>query len=351
MAADHHSAHPNIAGIPWWGAVLTAVIASLVGFAFDAGSGGQQLTAVFSALYVIGCLVAVLAVQQAGLFTAVIQPPLVLFVTVPSAYFMMRSGEIDGIKDILINCGYPLIERFPLMFFTSAAVLLIGLARWYFGKSTGVASAERIVDPAPSARGGRLSSKLSSLLGGSEGPKDTATSDERPRQRRTSERRRAGAAKPEAGRTARAARPDRATSRSRNARAAEHDGPDPRADRPRRRRPRPGDEPSDSSVEPRRRPRPSASRDPRDPRDPVPPRERRSQYDRADRYEGQRPPRPQRRSRYDDYEPLDPYSTSTHHPISRVRYRGGDEVDDRPDYRTRRRAPRDVDADRWEYDI
>ena len=25
VAADHRSAHPNVAGIPWWGAVLTAV--------------------------------------------------------------------------------------------------------------------------------------------------------------------------------------------------------------------------------------------------------------------------------------------------------------------------------------
>ena len=111
------------------------MIASLVGFAFDAGSGGGQLTGVFTALYVIGCLLAVLAVQQSGLFTAVIQPPLVLFVTVPGAYFLMHSGEIQGVKDLLINCGYPLIERFPLMFFTSAAVLLIGVARWYFGRS------------------------------------------------------------------------------------------------------------------------------------------------------------------------------------------------------------------------
>ena len=37
---------------------------------------------------------------------------------------------------MLINCGYPLIERFPLMFFTSAAVLLIGMPRWYYGMSS-----------------------------------------------------------------------------------------------------------------------------------------------------------------------------------------------------------------------
>ena len=51
----------------------------------------------------------------------------------PGAYFLFHGGKIDGIKDLLINCGYPLIERFPLMFFTSAVVLLVGLVRWYIG--------------------------------------------------------------------------------------------------------------------------------------------------------------------------------------------------------------------------
>nr|MDT0524562.1 hypothetical protein [Streptomyces sp. DSM 41633] len=76
---------------------------------------------------------AVLAVQQAGLFTAVIQPPLILFVAVPGSYFLFHGGELQGVKDLAINCGYPLIERFPLMLFLSATVLLIGLGRWYIG--------------------------------------------------------------------------------------------------------------------------------------------------------------------------------------------------------------------------
>ena len=54
----------------------------------------------------------------------------------PGAYFSFHGATFTGIKDLLINCGYPLIERFPLMFFTSAAVLLIGMARWYYGVST-----------------------------------------------------------------------------------------------------------------------------------------------------------------------------------------------------------------------
>ena len=45
---------------------------------------------------------------------------------VPTAYFLFTSSELGGLKDMLINCAYPLIERFPLMFFTSAVVLLIG---------------------------------------------------------------------------------------------------------------------------------------------------------------------------------------------------------------------------------
>jgi hypothetical protein len=284
-------------------------------------------------------------------FTAVIQPPLQLFVVVPSAYYLMHNADIHGVKDILINCGYPLIERFPLMFFTSAAVLLVGIARWYFGASA------RKSAPAPEGtrptRGG-LSAKLSSLLGGGS---DADPADPEPRRRHTVDRHASGARKPAADRGARGARPVKradAPSRSRHARPPDTEIIEPVVDidRPRRRRPRPTEQP----PEPRRRSRTSAEREPRgsvpprsDRRDP---RERDRDRDR-DGERAQRPQRPQRRSRYDDYEPLEPHSPTgnvSHHPISRVRYRGADESE-RTEYRTRRRAPRDADADRWELDI
>ncbi len=119
--------------MPWWGAILIAAAATLLGIAIDAGSGHRELTFLFAAFYVIGCVAAVLAVRQSGIFTAVVQPPLILFIAVPTAYFLFHRAEIAGIKDVLINCGYPLIERFLLMFTTSVVVLLIGMARWYFG--------------------------------------------------------------------------------------------------------------------------------------------------------------------------------------------------------------------------
>ena len=113
-----------------------AVILTAVGFAYDAGSGNKELSTVFASLYVLGCIFAVLAVRQSGVFTAVVQPPLILFVAVPSAYFLFHGSQVGGFKDLAITCGYPLIERFPLMFFTSAAVLLIGMGRWYYGMSS-----------------------------------------------------------------------------------------------------------------------------------------------------------------------------------------------------------------------
>ncbi|WP_235653690.1 DUF6542 domain-containing protein [Mycolicibacter icosiumassiliensis] len=139
VAADHRSILPSIAGLPWWSAVAVAVVASAIGVAFDAGSGDKELTIVFSALYAMGCIAAVLMVQQSAVFTTVVQPPLILFIGVPSAYWLLRGGGFPGLKAIVINCGYPLIERFPLMLFTAAAVLLIGMLRWYLGMLDGTA--------------------------------------------------------------------------------------------------------------------------------------------------------------------------------------------------------------------
>jgi hypothetical protein len=354
MPADHRSAHPNIAGVPWWGAVLIGVVTSGIGFAFDVGSNGRELTGVFSGLYVLGCLAAVLAVRQSGLFTAAIQPPLILFFMVPGAYYLMHSSDIHGIKDLLINCGYPLIERFPLMFFTSAAVLLLALARWYLGSSS------RRRAPASEethAAGGWLASKLASVLG-----RDSASDPTGREPRRHSvDRRPRGAPKTAPDRAARAARPVRRSgtpSRSRHARPPNSEIVDPPVDldrpRPRRPRPRPGE--AAPAGQPRRR-APAASE--RDPRRAAPPGERRAPYARAER--GERPPPRRHRDDYrpEDYRPED-YQTrgpqrlpgdGSHHPISRVRYRGANGAEDQPEHRGRRRDPRDAEGDRWKYDI
>ncbi|EUA50481.1 putative membrane protein [Mycobacterium xenopi 3993] len=187
--------------MPWWAAVVIAVTATAVGFAYDAGSGNKELTIVFAALYVVGCVAAVLAVRQSGVFTAVTQPPLILFCAVPGAYWLFHGAKIAGAKDILINCGYPLIERFPLMLFTSAAVLLLGMVRWYAGTA---ARAKTQPDDASGARRGWLAAKFAAL-----GSRNTADGAEKTgTSRRVHPVARTKSAKPASGARPPNARPD-----------------------------------------------------------------------------------------------------------------------------------------------
>jgi len=304
-----------------------AATAAAIGFAFDAGSGAKELSAAFAVCYITGCVLAVLAVRQSGLFSAVIQPPLILFVAVPAAYFVFHGSTITSIKDTLINCGYPLIERFPLMFFTSATVLVIGAVRWYLGTSARRGAAS---DAEPQVSG-RVKSKLATA--------ETTTIDAveaTPRRRRERAVDRpshtAAAMAEEAPRRPRKATrttPAAGASRSRHARPPEPDLVEPPAD-------------------PRRRPAP------REPRRNLPPLDGRGAHDRPERPERRRRPSGYEPEPYDSFEPRTTNGASgTHHPVSRVRYRGDDDAESRTEYRNRPPRPRhtDADADAWEYDI
>lgn len=319
--------------MPWWGAIVVAVTGVAAGFAFDAGSG-KELTSVFSGLYVLGCLAAVLAVRQNGVFTAVIQPPLILFLAVPGAYFVFHGAKFTGVKDLVINCGYPLIERFPLMLFTSAGVLIIGVVRWLLGRLQ--ADAADGSDAADVARRG-LAAKLAGLLnrGVADDEAETTERPGRPRARR-----------------------EHAVERSTRSSSAERRTGRRPATSSRTRRPRPPIDDAEPTREPARRRRPAREFD-----DAEPPRRTRQPRDpelrgRPSR-EGRRDPsarriRPEpRTSRFDPSEPFDTPpprrrptpngNGATHHPISQVRYRkaaGDESYDERP------RRPRRPSADR-----
>ncbi len=338
--------------MPWWAAIVIAVTAAAVGFAYDAGSGNKELTSVFTALYVIGCVVAVLVVRQSGVFTAVIQPPLILFCTVPGAYWLFHGAKIAGVKDILINCGYPLIERFPLMLFTSVGVLLIGMVRWYLGMATR-STATPETDADTGTRSGAIAGKIASLFS-----RDSAEAEKRPARR---SRRVHAVGQSKSARSTSRGRPAKrpAPTRSRHARPPLDEAPDPAVERRRRRRPTHARDldAAEPPATPRRRPRPPRDPDLRD----QPPREiRRDPHVRSARPTT-------RSSRFDPYEPMDAYEPpprrrtasnaasatgATHHPISRVRYRAAgpkEDADADPGSRPRR-TPKSA-ADSWEYDI
>jgi uncharacterized protein DUF6542 len=381
----HRSIHPNIPGVPWWAALVIAITATAIGYAIDTGSGHKDLTHVFAGLYIAGCLAAVLAVRHEGVFTAIIQPPLILFCAVPGAYWLFHGGKIGHLKDLLINCGYPLIERFPLMLGTAGAVLLIGLVRWYSGTLSRTTLAANKTGHTATATGRKpfmsgIVAKLNSYLGiaSEDDDADEASAD--------SKRARASTRKvPNSGRAARGSRSAaRSTrSRSRQAPSSLEDPDEPVAERPRRRRQAPPRDfdPAEPPRRSRRRPRPEGDPDLRDqaPREsrrdsrtrrnpyerPAP---RGSRFDGYDRYEP--PGTPEHVGRYQPYEPYEPYEAlrrrgtgggsngdnSTHHPISRVRYRGEAPLDEpraepRPERRGRSRAPRRPPAESWEYDV
>ncbi|MCV7047321.1 hypothetical protein H7J08_22045 [Mycobacterium frederiksbergense] len=365
-SVDHRSALPRFqgllppslpglpSGLPWWGATLLAVTATAVGFAYDAGAGNKELGAVFATFYALGALAAVVLVRRSGLFTAVIQPPLILFVAVPTSYFLFHSGELSGIKDILINCGYPLIERFPLMFFTSAAVLLVGMARWYLdrGAEPVEAVATDAADP-PAETQRRAARRFARSAGPVEVDEDEPIRAPRRPRRESAEPYERPRRAPRTGEPSRA-RHNRPPESDIAASAAAADRRERAAARERSGRPRRQGEPPLPGERQPRRPRNPSARDPRDPREPrrTPPPSR--GYDPYDPRAGAEYERPRRRPRPDGYEPdfgrpeerQDPYqerprrsspTDSSHHPVSRVRYRSTDE-ERHTEHRTRPRA-------------
>ncbi|MBJ8343747.1 DUF6542 domain-containing protein [Antrihabitans sp. YC2-6] len=115
-------------------AVLIGVGGTFLGFLIDSARG-DELTRAFSAFYLLSCLAAVVFVRHKGLFTAVVQPPLILFIAVPAAYYSLKDGGTT-LKDIVLNAALPLVDRFPLMATTAVLVLLIGMVRVYLAHQT-----------------------------------------------------------------------------------------------------------------------------------------------------------------------------------------------------------------------
>ncbi|MCV7012295.1 hypothetical protein H7I40_07810, partial [Mycolicibacterium madagascariense] len=147
--------------------------------------------------------------------------------------------------------------------------------------------------------------------------------------------------------------------RPRTGEPREREPREPRTREPRARDPR-GREPRDREPRERlprdREPRERAPRE-RRPQPPLDTRTGQDRYERSPRRERpegyERPERP-RRPRPADYERYEPPPTrtngsSTHHPVSRVRYRGADDGESRTENRSRR--PRHSAPDSWEYDV
>lgn len=153
MPIAQRSVVPTVPGVPAWGAVAIAAVAAFAGFALDAVRGAE-LTGLFSVFYFLGCVAAVLAVRNRGVFTAMVQPPLLLVVAIPLAYRQLSPGSAGGMKDLLFNVAIPLVNRFPLMLSTTLVVLALGAGRMYVRRQAAgvIARPGRRADPVPRTR-------------------------------------------------------------------------------------------------------------------------------------------------------------------------------------------------------
>ncbi|WP_407445593.1 DUF6542 domain-containing protein [Rhodococcus sp. (in: high G+C Gram-positive bacteria)] len=183
---DTRSLISTVPGVPWWGALAIAAGSTAVGILIDAARG-NELTSAFTAFYVLGCIAAVVAVRHRGLFTAMAQPPLLLMVAVPLGQEIISTGSSSGLKDLLLNVAYPLVNRFPAMLLATVVALLIGGFRIYAAQQS--AGGARSRAPRQRAR----SASRTRAAG-----RRTADRDSEPRRTRSTPRANPRSAKPSA---------------------------------------------------------------------------------------------------------------------------------------------------------
>ncbi|WP_344073616.1 DUF6542 domain-containing protein, partial [Prauserella alba] len=131
VAWDERLAFGTRRGLPWWGAVLLALVTAIAGAVLSMQiSDGLGLP--FQLIYVVGALAAVAAVRRRNLFGPMVQPPLVMAVTVPLV--VLTDTSLPESNDTLANVlaiSTPLINNFPVMAIATALTVGLGVLRIY----------------------------------------------------------------------------------------------------------------------------------------------------------------------------------------------------------------------------
>ena len=119
----------TVLGVPPLAAVGLAAGLTLLGVLLDLFRIGT-LGAVFTVCYLGGCVLSVAWVRRRSLFGPMVSPPLLLAVAVPVVVLLAGSPRPGtGISERLITIGAPLVNSFPTMAWTTAAVLSLGVGR------------------------------------------------------------------------------------------------------------------------------------------------------------------------------------------------------------------------------
>lgn len=149
------SAMRTVRGIPWWAAVLLALAFTGIGVFVDM-ERVNRLGVIFQGCYFAGCVVAVLWVQRRSLFGPIVQPPLILALTVPGV--VLSGGGVTGgggLTAKALAVGTPLINGFPTMAITTACTVIIGCVRLLRQRPPAPLARRPTRDPASTARPAR----------------------------------------------------------------------------------------------------------------------------------------------------------------------------------------------------
>ncbi len=125
LKAETASVIPTVPGLPFWGAVLVALVATAVAALIDLKSShvaNPTFSAILSVGFLLGVVLASLAVRRRAVFTAMVQPPLVLVVVV----FLVRRAVLS---ERIPFTGLSIISLFPLMAIGTAVAVVIGAVR------------------------------------------------------------------------------------------------------------------------------------------------------------------------------------------------------------------------------
>jgi len=166
VPADQQSVIPAVRGVPWWAAVVIAVAITAIGAAIDADARGALGTS-FKACYLIGCLLAALAVRRRAMFTAAAQPPLVAFFVGIITLYTLNRDEAEGLRSVVLKVVLPIATSFPWILLTFLLTLLVVVARWYFSRRA--VNAQHAAENAVSAtakKSGKARTRTSSAKSG-----------------------------------------------------------------------------------------------------------------------------------------------------------------------------------------
>ncbi|MBS4101724.1 DUF6542 domain-containing protein [Tsukamurella paurometabola] len=125
VPVDERSVLATVPGLPWWGAVLTMLVFTAAGALASGEFAGANAGVLAMA---VGAVVAVLAVRNRALFTAMVQPPLIIATAIP-VYRWFSLPSPRKTSQILTDVLFPMISLFPWMFWTTVVVLIIGGVR------------------------------------------------------------------------------------------------------------------------------------------------------------------------------------------------------------------------------